>query len=37
MIDNSIFPFGQPVRRVAQQDRRPKKVASQRSTSREPE
>jgi len=26
MIDNSIFPFGQPVRRVAQQDRRPKKV-----------
>ncbi len=26
MIDNSIFPFGQPVRRVVQQNRRPKKV-----------
>jgi len=26
MIDESRFPFGQPVRHVAQQDRRPKKV-----------
>jgi uracil-DNA glycosylase len=26
MIDNITFPFGQPVRRVVQQDRQPKKV-----------